>query len=43
MVARPRGIGAADARRIEKGGPDMDIGISPFEAPGVHEGSIAII
>jgi len=38
-----RDIGVVDARRIERGGLDMEIEISSFKVPEIQEGSIVVI
>ncbi|RZN47529.1 uracil phosphoribosyltransferase [archaeon] len=42
-VESQRDIGVVDARRIEKGGLDMEIEISSFKVPEVKDDSIVII
>ncbi|MHC1604953.1 MAG: uracil phosphoribosyltransferase [Candidatus Methanofastidiosia archaeon] len=42
-VKSKRETGVVDAKRIEKGGLDMDIEITSFKVPEIKEGSIVII
>ena len=42
-VKTSRDIGVVDAKRIEKGGLDMEIEVSSFKVPVVKKGSVVII